>query len=61
MEDKAQLFQSYLSPKTFEWLNSPPKEVKINYKSLIDSFLAKYKLTGEEILSNFTQKKDLEV
>ena len=31
-EERAQLFQSYLSPKTFEWLNSLPKEIKQNYK-----------------------------
>ena len=60
-EERAQLFQLYLSPKTFEWLNSLPKEIKQNYKSLIDSFLTKYKLDGEEILSNFSQEPDLEV
>jgi len=48
-EERAQLFQSYLSPKTFEWLNSLPKEIKQNYRSLIDNFLSKYKLDGEEI------------
>ena len=54
-------FQSYLSPKTFEWLNSLPKEIKLDYKCLIDSFLAKYKLDGEEILTNFSQEPDLEI
>jgi len=48
MRERAQLFQSYLSPKTFEWLNSLPKEIKLDYKCLIDSFLAKYSWTGKK-------------